>query len=69
MKATEIKTGDTFQTYYGNGTPSRIVNVTRTTDKSIFVENAQTENGSENREGINSVQRYLDDGMWAPIPY
>lgn len=62
MKATEVKAGQKFETFYGNGSFSDTVTVTRTTEYSIFVKSAKT--NSERREGINTVEKYFQKGLW-----
>jgi len=65
MKSTEVKVGQKFETFYGNGQASGIDIVVRITDKSLFV--TKKEGGQEYREALTSVQKYLDKKLWIPI--
>jgi hypothetical protein len=58
-----IKIGDTFRSYYGNGQYIGIITVKRVTEKSIFVSGEVNPNHSH-REGVNSVNRYINTGLW-----
>jgi hypothetical protein len=65
MKSTEIKVGQKFETFYGNGTPSGISTVVKVTDKSLFV--TSWEGATPHREALTTVQKYLNANLWIPV--
>lgn len=68
MTTSEIKIGQKFQTYYGNGDVAGIITITRMTAASIFFTTVKYgHNFPENYNGRGTVQPQLDCGMWVPI--
>ena len=64
-QAIDIKSGDKFHSFYGDGTYIGIIEISDVTKSSIFVKNDRYP-GKGRREGINTVKKYLNKGMWKP---
>ena len=62
IQTSNIEIGQKFTTFYGNGQMAGSVIISRITDASIFVISEKT--GSEHREGMNSVKKYILKGLW-----
>lgn len=67
MNKEQFTPGQRFNTFYGNGSFSGIVQISRVTDKSVFILKPELNLYREYREGINSVKRYISKKLWVAI--
>jgi hypothetical protein len=58
----DIKPGQSFDAYYGNGCFSGVKTITRITDKSVFVNTLGL--NDDYRQSLNSIRRYVQKGSW-----
>lgn len=66
----EIKVGTKFESYFSNGVYNGTITITKITPASFFVTHTSKcglYTGSERREGVNSVIRYIKTGIWKSI--
>lgn len=69
MNISEIKVGDKFQAFYGDGTPQGIITITRFTKAFVCVTltNNRQHTFAEHKEGNTRVADYLKTGAWTPV--
>jgi hypothetical protein len=66
MNISEIKVGQTFNTFYGNGEPCGKVTITRINEKSIWTI-GHYENAHEFRHSITTIIKGIQKGIYVPV--
>jgi len=68
MTISEIKIGQKFAAFYGDGSPMGVITITRFTKAFVCVTltNNRQHTFAEHKEGNTNVAQYLATGRWIP---